>query len=76
MAGESSNDYDNDNDWLGRVEQRLESEFGEGCMKEIHKVYAEGCKDTTLENHPTKTSDEIVEEVVGRVKTRYKDDRR
>ena len=58
MANESSND--NNSDWLGRVEQRLESEFGEGCMKEEHKFVAIGIKIGALRNHPTKTSDEIV----------------
>ena len=76
MASENSND--NDNDWLGTVQERLESEFGKGCMTEEQKGAAKVCKVLALQQHQvqgvTKTSDEIVDEIVGQVKAMYKDE--
>ena len=46
MASENSND--NDDDWLGRVEKRVDSEFAEGCMPDVHKYLALGYK----QDHP------------------------
>ena len=74
MASETSND--NDNDWLGTVQERLESEFGKGCMTEEQKGAAKVCKVLALQQHQvqgaTTTSDEIVEQVVERIKTKIK----